>query len=81
MQHKNLFVFDIETIPDLQSARNLLGDYDSSDEVINENLKQYHLKITDGKNSFIRQPFHRVVAISFLKLKFIAMKMAQNFMC
>jgi 3'-5' exonuclease len=67
MQHKNLFVFDIETIPDLQSARNLLGDYNSSDEVINENLKQYHLKITDGKNSFIRQPFHRVVAISFLE--------------
>lgn len=65
--HKNLFVFDIETIPDVESARNLLGDYDSKDEVIIEKLRQYHLDITDGKNSFIRQPFHKVVAISFLE--------------
>ncbi len=67
MQHKNLFVFDIETVPDVQSARNLLGDYESPDDEIVEKLKQYHLRVTDGKNSFFRQPFHKVVAISFLE--------------
>ncbi len=71
MLRKNLFVFDIETIPDVQPARNLLGDYDSSDEKIIEKLKEYHLKITDGKNSFFRQPFHRVVAISFLEAEIV----------
>lgn len=65
--HKNLFVFDIETVPDIESARNLLGDYDSNDDIINEKLVEYHLDVTGGKNSFIRQPFHKVVAISFLE--------------
>jgi predicted PolB exonuclease-like 3'-5' exonuclease len=30
-------------------------------------IEDYHLDITDGKNSFPRQPFHKVVAISFLE--------------
>jgi len=68
---KNLFVFDIETVPDAQPARNLLGDYESSDEKIIEDLKQYHLDITDGRNSFIRQPFHKVAAISFLEAEIV----------
>ena len=58
-----LFVFDIETIPDLTAAKNLLGEQDN----LKEALKQYHLDLTDGKNDFIRQPFHQVVAISFLE--------------
>jgi predicted PolB exonuclease-like 3'-5' exonuclease len=64
---KNLFVFDIETVPDIQAARNLLGDYDSKDEAIKDKLVEYHLNITDGKNDFIRHPFHKVVTISFLE--------------
>ncbi|MDR2007518.1 MAG: 3'-5' exonuclease [Alphaproteobacteria bacterium] len=66
---KNLFIFDIETIPDDIAAFNLIGE-DSADlsslEKRREALAQYHLKITDGKNDFLRQPFHKVVAISFL---------------
>lgn len=65
--HKTLLVFDIETIIDTKAARNLLGDYVSDDEVIKEKLTNYHLEITDGKNSFARQLFHKVVAISYLE--------------
>ncbi|MDR0484969.1 MAG: 3'-5' exonuclease [Alphaproteobacteria bacterium] len=65
---KNLFVFDIETIPDDEVAFNLIDNTeDLSDiEKRREALRQYHLNITDGKNDFLRQPFHKVVAISFL---------------
>jgi hypothetical protein len=30
-------------------------------------LERYHIKITNGRNSFPRQPFHKVVTISFLE--------------
>jgi 3'-5' exonuclease len=61
-----LFVFDIETIPDLKAAANLLGPDDDL-ERLKQKLIDYHLEITGGKNSFLRQPFHQVVAISFLE--------------
>ncbi len=67
MQHQSLFVFDIETIPDTKTAKSLL-DIDSDDvSSLRQALTNYHLKITDGRNSFLRQPFHQVVAISFLE--------------
>ena len=62
----SVLVFDIETIPDTEVCRSLTGiDSDNVDEQ-REALTNYHLKITDGKNSFLRQPFHKIVAISFL---------------
>lgn len=73
MKHKTLFVFDIETIPDLVTASNLISDEADADnpeasrDFLTEKLKEYHLDITQGKNSFLRQPFHKVVAISFLE--------------
>ena len=68
MQHKSLFVFDIETIPDADAAVNLLGiPQNASKEEKRTALKNYHLKITDGKSDFLRQPFQKVVAISFLE--------------
>lgn len=66
MQHKSLFVFDIETVPDTDAVPNLVGDVGVSDEERREALDAYHLDITDGKNAFPRQPFHKVVAVSFL---------------
>lgn len=66
MQHKSLFVFDIETVPDTDAVPNLVGDVGESDEERREALDTYHLDITDGKNAFPRQPFHKVVAVSFL---------------
>ncbi len=67
MQHNSLFVFDIETIPDVLAAKNLLNLTEISDQEAIKALVDYHLKITDGKNGFLRQPFHQVVAISFLQ--------------
>lgn len=72
LQHKSLFVFDIETVPDHDAAINLLDINNSANkEEKRQALKDYHLKITDGKNDFLRQPFHKVVAISFLEADII----------
>lgn len=67
MQHQNLFVFDIETIPDLNAAKNLLSLPDASTKELREGLVKYHLDLTDQKNSFLRQPFHKIITISFLE--------------
>ncbi len=67
MQHNSLFVFDIETIPDTDAAKNLLDLQGASKAELRQGLIDYHLKLTDGKNSFLRQPFQKIVAISFLQ--------------
>lgn len=67
MLHQNLFVFDIETVPDTDAAPNLTGETSPDPAVRRHAIEQYHLNATDGKNSFPRQPFHKVVAISFLE--------------
>jgi len=67
MQHRSLFVFDIETIPDTDAVPNLTGFTEPDLAARRAELERYHLEITDGRNSFPRQPFHRVVAISFLE--------------
>jgi len=67
MQHQNLFVFDIETIPDTEAVANLTGFDVSDTQERRDELERYHLEITGGKNAFPRQPFHKVVAISFLE--------------
>ena len=67
MQHRTLFVFDIETVPDTDAVPNLTGFTEPSVVARRAELERYHLEITDGRNGFPRQPFHRVVAISFLE--------------
>jgi predicted PolB exonuclease-like 3'-5' exonuclease len=71
MQHQNLFVFDIETIPDVKAAKRLLNLETDDKNQLREALTKYHLEITDGKNSFLRQPFQSVIAISFLEAEII----------
>lgn len=69
MLHQSLFVFDIETIPDTDAVPNLIGIEAGIDDDIparRQALGQYHLDATGGKNDFPRQPFHKVVAISYL---------------
>ncbi|MCA3270160.1 MAG: 3'-5' exonuclease [Thalassospira sp.] len=71
MTPQHLFVFDIETIPDTDLAPALTG-CDSADILERrEAMRQYHLKATDGKNDFLRQPFHKVVAISFAEAQIV----------
>jgi 3'-5' exonuclease len=65
-KHRSLFVFDIETVPDTDVVPNLLGPMDDDPAVRRQALSTYHLDITGGKNDFLRQPFHKVVAISFV---------------
>ncbi len=79
MQPQNLFVFDIETIPDLNAARNLLNARDASDDELRQSLIEYHLKITDGKNSFLRQPFFKVICIGFVEAEIIRQNNGEEF--
>lgn len=67
MQHQSLFVFDIETVPDTDAVGNLTGFEGTDVAARRAELERYHLEITDGRNAFPRQPFHKVVAISFLE--------------
>jgi len=67
MQHQNLFVFDIETVPDTDAVPNLTGFEEPDTVARRAELERYHLELTDGRNAFPRQPFHKVVAISFLE--------------
>ena len=71
MQHQNLFVFDIETIPDIRAAKNLLHMPNASTPELRQALTKYHLDLTDQKNSFLRQPFHQIIAISFLEAEIV----------
>lgn len=71
MTHQNLFVFDIETVPDTDAVPNLTGFTEPSVDARRAEIERYHLDITDGKNPFPRQPFHKVVAISFLEAEIV----------
>ena len=79
MQHQNLFVFDIETVHDTNAAKRLLNLESNDKNQLREALTNYHLQITDGKNSFLRQPFHSVIAISFLEAEIIRDFSGQEF--
>lgn len=71
MQHQNLFVFDIETVPDINAAKRLLNITSDDKKVLRQELTNYHLKITEGKNAFLRQPFWQIICISFLEAEII----------
>lgn len=66
MQHNRLFVFDIETIPDESAAKPLIGEMSDDIEVQRKALSDYHLEATAGRSDFLRQPFQKVVALSYL---------------
>lgn len=76
---QNLFVFDIETIPDTSAAYNLTGTAETDEHALRKELEQYHLDITDGKNAFLRQPFHKVIAISFLEAEIISVDGGESY--
>ncbi|MDG7056124.1 MAG: ribonuclease H-like domain-containing protein [Wolbachia endosymbiont of Meromenopon meropis] len=63
----SLLVFDIETIPDVNICKNLLGICnDTSIKEKRDALRKYHLDMSNGQNAFLRHPFHQVIVISFL---------------
>ncbi|ASI47787.1 MAG: 3'-5' exonuclease [Anaplasma ovis] len=64
----SLLVFDIETVPDTDSCDNLVGRVvDGGVTAKREAMADYHLEVTSGQNQFLRQPFHKIVTISFLR--------------
>ncbi|QKX01490.1 3'-5' exonuclease [Wolbachia endosymbiont of Cruorifilaria tuberocauda] len=63
----SLLVFDIETIPDVNSGKNLLNISDNSNvKDRRDALMKYHLELTNGQNPFVRHPLHHVIVISLL---------------
>ncbi|HSR63858.1 MAG TPA: 3'-5' exonuclease, partial [Gammaproteobacteria bacterium] len=62
----NILVFDIETIPDVDSARRLydlegLGDREVAEVMFSQRRQQ-----TGGESDFLRHHLHRIVAISVI---------------
>jgi predicted PolB exonuclease-like 3'-5' exonuclease len=68
----HLLVLDIETIPDTTVLPYLTGHTASDPEEGRAQLAAYHLGITNGRNAFPRQLFHRVIALHALEVPFAA---------
>jgi len=62
----NILVFDIETIPDIASARRLYRLEGLSDGEVGEVLFSRRRQETAGGSEFLRHHLHRVIAISVL---------------
>lgn len=60
----NVFVFDIETVPDIAGARRLWGLNDLDDDGVAAVMFSKRLQETGGSSDFLRHHLHRVVAIS-----------------
>jgi 3'-5' exonuclease len=58
----NIFVFDIETIPDAELGRRVYGLKDLSDEAVTQAM--LYLRKQSSSSDFLKLHFHRIVAIS-----------------
>jgi len=56
-------VFDIETVPDVDSGRRLYGLHDLNDEDVGRAMRTLRIQKTGGTD-FLAHPEHRIVAIS-----------------
>ena len=73
LNFKNVIVFDLETIPDTTLAGELCNISDDelkqkTEQELRQEMANYHIDNHNG-NDFLRQPFHRIVCISFLEAK------------
>lgn len=64
IQTMNIFVFDIETVPDVASGRRLYNLADQSDREVAEAMFKLRREETDGNSDFLRLHLQRIVAIS-----------------
>jgi len=69
MINNSAFVFDIETIPDIESARNLLKLKNESEEEVYKQIAAYHDAEKEPEQVFLKPIFHKVVAISFAEIE------------
>lgn len=67
MNPSKLIIFDLETIPDIDSAKVLLNcDNEETKEEIREKLTNYHIE--KSNNPFHRQMFHEIVCIGIIEV-------------
>jgi predicted PolB exonuclease-like 3'-5' exonuclease len=59
----NILVFDIETVPDTESAKRLYHLEDLSDSEIAEKMREMRREETNGSD-FLRHHLHRIIVIS-----------------
>lgn len=60
----NVFVFDIETVPDVASARRLWNLHELDDDGVADVMYSKRQQETGGTSEFLRHHLHRVVAIA-----------------
>jgi len=60
----NVLVFDIETIPDVDSARRLYNLEGLDDKEVAEVMFSQRRQATGGTSEFLRHHLHKVIAIS-----------------
>lgn len=60
----NVFVFDIETVPDVDGARKLWNIDGLDDEDVAKIMFSKRQQETEGRTDFLRHHLHRIVAIS-----------------
>jgi predicted PolB exonuclease-like 3'-5' exonuclease len=57
-------VYDIETVPDIEGGRKLLGLFEANDAEVREALVARRCEQTQGTSEFLQHYLHRIVAIS-----------------
>lgn len=63
MMDRRIIAFDIETRPDPDGGRRVLG-LSGEDELVSERMIRERLKQTDGRSDFLKLAFHHVVTVS-----------------
>jgi len=58
-----LAAFDIESIPDVEAGRRLLG-LEGDDAAVMDGMRAWRLAASDGRTDFLQPPLHRIVTIS-----------------
>ena len=66
--HSKIFVFDIETIPDIESARRLLKLDKEPEQEVYDKIAAYHDPDKNADEVFLKAAFHKIVAISFTEI-------------
>ena len=62
----NILVFDIETIPDIDSGKKIFNLDDLSEENVVQVMQNHRYQQSDGKTEFLQLYLHKIVSISVI---------------